>query len=227
VLGSEDASELGRCAEARVHGEAVKDVASRRTLLPTVVPRPLCARDTIRKLETLQRHGRLPLVLATDNGGPYVASEVERWLAEHEVVHLISLPHTPQHNAWIERAFRELEAEAGLDAGVVLDSPDEALLRLLDARRRLEAHRPRACLGGRTAADVDRMLPSWEAAVDRGTFYAAACHARDEALRDVADARARRRAAREATLSTLERFGLAYRTRGGARLPAAKAEGIS
>jgi hypothetical protein len=127
----------------------------------------------------------------------------------------------------IERAFGELKAEAGLGAGVVLDSPDEALARLLDARRRLEEHRPRACLGGRTAADVDRMLPSWEAAVDRGAFYAAACQARDEALRDVTGARARRRAAREATLSTLERFGLAYRTRGGARLPAAKAEGIS
>jgi hypothetical protein len=111
----------------------------------------------------------------------------------------------------------------------VLDSLDEALVRLLDARRRLEEHRPRARLGGRTAADVDRMLPSWEAAVDRGAFYAAACQARDEDLRDVIGARARRRAAREATLSTLERFGLAYRTRGGARLPrpTGKAEGIS
>jgi transposase InsO family protein len=227
VLGSEDASELGRCAEARVHGEAVKDVASLRTLQPTVVPRAPCAHDTIAKLQALERQGRLPLVLATDYGGPYVASEVERWLAEHEVVHLLNLPHTPQHNAWIERAFRELEAEAGLGAGLVLDSLDEALVRLLDARRRLEEHRPRACLGGRTAADVDRMLPSWEAAVDRGAFYAAACQARDEALRDVIGARARRRAAREATLSTLERFGLAYRPRGGARLPTGKAEGIS
>jgi hypothetical protein len=224
VLGSEDASELGRCDEARVHGEAVKDVASLRTLLPTVVPRPLCARDTIAKLQALERLGRLPLVLATDNGSPYVAQDVGQWLAEHHVVHLLNLPHTPQHNAWIERAFRELEAEAGLGAGLVLDSPDEALL---DARRRLEEHRPRACLGGRTAADVDRMLPSWEAAVDRGAFYAAACQARDEALRDVIGARARRRAAREATLSTLERFGLAYRPRGGARLPTGKAEGIS
>jgi hypothetical protein len=52
------------------------------------------------------------------------------WLAEHHVVHLLNVPHTPQHNAWIERAFRqELKAEAGLGAGVVLDSPDEALAR--------------------------------------------------------------------------------------------------
>jgi hypothetical protein len=71
------------------------------------------------------------------------------------------------------------------------------------------------------------MLPSWEGAVARGAFYAAVCHAREEALRDVIGARARRRAVREATLVTLERFGLVYRTRGGARLFAAPGEVVS
>jgi hypothetical protein len=56
VLHSEDASELGRCAEARVHGEAVKDVASLRTLQPTVVPRAPCASDGRRPMIRLPRH---------------------------------------------------------------------------------------------------------------------------------------------------------------------------
>jgi hypothetical protein len=71
------------------------------------------------------------------------------------------------------------------------------------------------------------MLPSWEGAVDRGAFHAAVCRARDEALRDVLDARARRSAVREATLSTMDRFELAFQTRGGARLPVRKAEGLT
>jgi transposase InsO family protein len=178
-------------------------------------------------LKALEARGRLPLVWSTDNGSCYCSADVEAWLAERRVVHLRSLPHTPQHNAWVERCHGELKAESGLGRGVVLESVQEAETRLLAARERLDGHRLRSRLGARTAVDVDSTLESWEGAVDRRSFYAAVCSAREQAVLGVIGARARRRAEREAVFTTLELYGLVTRTRGGAPLPSPKAEGIS
>jgi hypothetical protein len=210
-----------------VSAEAVKDVATMRTLDLPVSSRATSGADVIAMLKALEARGRLPLVWSTDNGSCYCGADVETWLAEHRVVHLLSLPYTPQHNAWVERCHGELKAEACLGQGVVLDSVQEAEARLLAARERLDGHRLRSRLGARTAVDVDSTLESWEGAVDRRSFYAAVCSAREQAVLGVIGARARRRAEREAVFTTLELYGLVTRTRGGAPLPFPKAEGIS
>jgi transposase InsO family protein len=227
VLSSQDGTHLGRCQGRAVTAEVVKDVATMRTLDVAVSPRATSGADVIAMLEALEARGRLPLVWSTDNGSCYCSAEVETWLAEHRVVHLRSLPHTPQHNAWVERCHGELKAEACLGKGVRLDSVLEAEGRLLAARDRLDGHRLRGRLGARTALDVDRTLDTWEGAVERRTFYAAVCSAREQAVLGVIGARARRRAEREAVFTTLELYGLVTRTRGGAPLPSPKAEGIS
>lgn len=143
------------------------------------------------------------------------------------MVHLLSLPHTPQHNAWVERGHGELKAESGLGKGVVLSNVDEARTRLLAARERLDEHRLRARLGARTAAEIDRSLPSWEGVLDRRAFYDAVCRSRQRAVLGTVGARARRLAEREATWRVLESYGLVRRSRGGAPLPSREAEGIS
>lgn len=66
--------------------------------------------------------------------------------------------------------------------------------------------------------------PSWYRLVDRGTFYAAACAAVARAVEGIEDPRARRMAARNAQLDTLEAFHLIRRTRGRVRYPDPKTE---
>jgi len=227
VLHSQDATHLGRCAGTAVWAEVIKEVATCKTLDLVVLPRATRSEDVIELLEGLLRAGRLPLVWATDNGSPYTSEAVTAWLAEHWVVHLLSLPHTPQHNPWVERSHGELKAESGLGKGVVLSNVEEAEQRAQAARQRLDEYRLRARLGARTAAQIDRSLPSWEGVLDRRTVYDAVCRAREHALLGVHGARARRKAEREATWQILESYGLVRRTRGGAPLPSREAEGIS
>ena len=101
VLWSLDATHLGRDATGRVvEGQAVREVATTRTLALSAGG----AVDTADALAVVaaaaaERGRRYPLVLVTDNGSPYTSEDFERFLAEHHVVHLRSLPHTPRQAA--------------------------------------------------------------------------------------------------------------------------------
>jgi len=103
----------------------------------------------------------------------------------------------------------------------------EAEQRLLAARELLDEHRLRARLGARTAAEIDRILPSWEGVLDWRAFNDAVCRAREHAVLGTVGARARRLAEREATWRVLEDYGLVRRTGGGAPLPSCEADGIT
>jgi transposase InsO family protein len=159
--------------------------------------------------------GALPLVLATDNGSIYTRKDVETWLVGHGVVHLLSLPHTPQHNAWVERTNRELKEETDLGRGGVVKSADEVRERVETARRRLDDVRMRARLNHRTAATADAAAATWYDRTTRERFYATVCRRIDEALQGLESDRARRKARREVVHASLEELGLIKRTRGG------------
>src|SRR5439155_8764763 len=131
-------------------------------ILAVHVGAPADGDDVVALLQRVARdRGCLPLVLATDNGPIYVCGKVETWLAGHGVVHLHSLPHTPKHNAWVERTNGELKAETHLGRGVVVTSAKEIRERVETARCRLDQVRLRAQLGFRTAAAADAHLTTW------------------------------------------------------------------
>ena len=130
-----------------------------------VVPAPpraaasvVMVRDTAQGLEVflIRRHDRSDVLAGAHvfPGGkidPHDRSHDSRaLLARERVVHLRSLPRTPQHNAWVERANGELKLETGLGKGTVLASSEAAGEALSAAGARL-ADRPRPCLGGRTS----------------------------------------------------------------------------
>ena len=245
AVWSQDATHLGRCPrdpglpEANVplrelsgapqgplravQGEVVKDVASTELVDVRVGP-PATGEDVVAVLEALRVERGLPLVHATDNG-VYACRRVREYLAAHQVVHLRSLPRTPQHNAWVERSNGELKQETGLGRGVVLRDDDEARDRVERARRTLNEHRPRTSRGGLTAAQLDASLPHWQARVRREVFWNEACSAIERLTKDANNERERRMREREAIHCTLEEFGLVTRTRGGERQPAVKPEG--
>jgi len=115
--------------------------------------------------------GGPPLVYCTDNGSQYTCGEVARWLAEHQVVHLRNVPHTPKHNPWVERGHRELKEEAALGKGVELESAGQAARALVRARERIDGHRPVATRGYLTPRARDARNDPWYPAVCRERFY--------------------------------------------------------
>ena len=173
---------------------------------------PITGKAMLAHLETLKAQGRLPLVLATDNGSAYKEQSVKAWLAKHQVVQLFSRPRIPQDNGRAERGIGEGKALAGLGKGVLLETRALGAQILDQALQRLNLLWPRHSKGGLTAAQLKQALPSWQAKTSRSKFYKAACSA-IQAIKAVGK-RALRRETREAIFRTLERFGLILRTRG-------------
>lgn len=245
VLWSQDATHLGRDERGRkVEALAVKDVAS-TTAIEHSIGGPACAEDVLALLVRAKLvRGTLPLVLAMDNGPANRNELVCSHLRAERVVVLWNVPHTPEHNAWIECMHGELKVE--LDASGVLwmgiadptqgprsiaepgaqretghlDACVSRTLRVLNAR-------PRPSRGGPSAAELDTLLDRAEDLVDRERFYEAACAAIQRAVLGIENPRARRRAEREAIWCTLEELGLVIRTRGRGPATCSKAERLS
>ena len=188
--------------------------------------------------------GTLPLVLGLDNGPAHRNALVRDYLAREQVVVLWNVPYTPQHNAPIESAFGELKREmdaqgdlASVDAGpsqtrVCSREPGVSPTRRHAERcvqrvLRVLNQRARPSRGGLTAAQLDSLRPPAEDLVSRARFYDSACSAIARAVQAPTNARARRRAEREAILCTLEEHGLVTRTRGRRPATCSKAERLS
>lgn len=244
ALWSEDASQLGRDAAGKVEALAAKDVATTRVIEHSIGG-PACGEDVVRLLERARLvRGALPLVLGLDNGPANTCELVCSYLRAHLVIPLWNLPYTPEHNAWIESTFGELDGEleasgeswvgcAEASRGPV-SSPEAGLS---PTRRHFERCVPRVLgilngrarpsRGGWTAEQLDRILPRAEDLVDRARFYDTVCAAIERAVQGIENARARRRAEREAVWCTLEQFGLVTRTRGRRPAACSKAERLS
>jgi transposase InsO family protein len=219
AVWSVDGTHLGRAEGAAVEGMAVRDVATQKTLA-VLAGASASGADVVRLLEAVAaERGTLPLAVATDNGGPNASAELAEYLQARGIVHLRSVPRTPQHNAWVERGHGELKEDGDLGRGVRLEGAADAATRLARSMRRANGVRLRRSLGYRTADVVDAALPSWYGRACRGRFYKAACAARNKAVLGHGSPRARRIAEREATFRTMEDFGLVSRTRGGIPLP--------
>ena len=120
----------------------MRETGSIRTLAISI-GRPASADEVIEQLTRIARErGGLPLVLVTDNGGPYRSEQLARWLALHGVLHHLTLPHTPQHKRLRRARLRRLEGAGG--------------------RRRVAAHRGPRRRARRPARrrDPDRLQPT-------------------------------------------------------------------
>lgn len=208
-----DATHLGRTRQGEVQAQVLRDAASPQALAASTGG-PVSAQDAVHVVDTaIAVNGRPPLVLATDNGPPYVAAGFEAYLAGHRIVHLKNLPRTPQHNARAERTIRAVKAESGLGAGARLASPRDAdeAIAVACARLALRVTQREAASCAYTEKQRER-------------FYDAVCRRGKRAVRTAHGARARRMAEREAVNAELEERGLIQRTRGGARSARSKAE---
>lgn len=190
VIWSMDSAHWPRRTEAQV----VKDRASRK-ILSVTIGSPAHGMETIRLLEELKAERGLPLVLATDNGSAFVNQAVARYLAKEKVIHLRSLPRTPQHNSSVEIAIRELREQVGERADL-----------LPVASQRLNERRLRASLGYLTPNQFDERN-AWSYHKVRDVFFRV-CRRRIRRRMQIArSSRAMRMEEREVIYAALEEHG--------------------
>jgi len=228
AVWSMDSTHLGRDMIGHaVQAEVVREVASTRTIGITVGAQAT-DEEVVTLLEqvAVERSG-FPLVLLTDNGGAYVSDAVEAWCRRHRVLHLLSLPRTPQHNGASEHGMRELKHDAALGKGTLVLDMREARALLEASRHRIDRHRLRRTRGWRTAVQADRGMPHWSALVSREDLWERATCEISRALLHCQGERARRRATRAAIYATLAHFFVITRTRGGRPWTAPSAERVS
>lgn len=216
---AQDSTHVGSFKGRKVWAEVAKDAATCEAWA-FGDGKPITGQAMLAHLEGLKAQGRLPLVLATDNGSAYKEQSVKAWLAENQVVQLFSRPRTPQDNGRAERGIGEGKALAGLGKGVSLQSRALGAQILDQALQRLNQLWPRKTKGGLTAAQLKQTLPHWQAKVSRSRFYKTVCSALN-GIKAVTK-RELRRETRETIFRTLERFGLILRTRGELNRPYAK-----
>jgi hypothetical protein len=223
-----DESYLTHDGNGRVHALALRETHVPLTLWLSIGP-PVHAQDIVRALErTATTRGGWPLVLCLDNGGANRSAELLQVLAREQVVVLYNVPHTPQHNAFVERAFGELKCACNLSelvaeaacAGSCGCAPDpasarRALHQRLQAARDVLDNTPRWSLGAATPVEIDRSALRADHLTRRARFYTDVQAALDCVAQQSLSPRAHRRAEREAIWSALTSHGLVVRTRGG------------
>jgi len=89
-----------------------------------------CSRDVIVMLEESSCTVGLPLVLSSDNGSAYKSKELAQFMRERKIVHLMSLPRTPQHNGAVEVGIKELREIMAAKGSGLDEAIDCANLRL-------------------------------------------------------------------------------------------------
>lgn len=95
-------------AEAKSENQVIKDRGSRHWVGLKVCPIASSGQDVIDALDDSFEKNGYPLVLSTDNGAAYTNKEVCRHLRKLKIIHLKSLPRTPQHNGAVEVGIKEL-----------------------------------------------------------------------------------------------------------------------
>lgn len=92
----------------KTENQVIKDRGSKCWVGIKSCPVASKSMDVIEAIDvSIVKSGR-PLVLATDNGSAYANKEVSRHLRKLKIIHLKSLPRTPQHNGAVEVGIREL-----------------------------------------------------------------------------------------------------------------------
>lgn len=211
-----DATHVGRARRLgrKQSCEVLRDAGTRAVAVRPPGPAATAEEVIAWLAERIAEAGHAPLVLATDNGAPYRSEVFRRYLDEQGIVHLVSLPRTPQHNAWAERAMRELKGgEEPLGRGVVA-SREELAGRVARRVEVLNGGIARRVLGGRTSRAVVAERRPGEVVVDRWKFFGECLAAMDGAALNRRTCRGRRLARRRAILDTMERHELITITRG-------------
>ena len=132
--------------------------------------------EIVHGLELLKKERGLPLVWMTDNGAAYCNKEVREYMKREKVVHVRSLPRTPQHNGAAEVMMREIKTDSMLGKKTVLSCEKDAHARVVNSALKINKNRRRMSLSFKCSDEVDDEMRVNGKKVDRALFYEEYCH---------------------------------------------------
>lgn len=209
---TEDGTHLGRMNDKGIESQVMKDRGSLKTIgIKTGTAAK--AEDVIALFESVKKVRGLPFVIGTDNGSAYCNELVREYLKNEKVIHLLSLPRTPEHNGSAENGIKELKIEAALGKGMRLESISESHAQLVRAAGKIN-QRLRGSKKFKSANELDDMLIEANSVIDRDVFYEE-CEQSISALceRNLKD-RELRMMEREMIFMVLEKHGAIKQRRG-------------
>lgn len=165
--------------------------------------------DVIELFTEVKAEYGLPLVCSTDNGSNYCSLEMSEYFKKEKIIHLRSLPRTPEQNGAIEISMRLLKSASALDRALGTESAAQTAIE------NLNKYKLHATKGLKTSCALDEEMVVSYTKVSREVFYDRCM----ERLQRVNDSslmnNERRRAEREVIFATLEEYGLINRTQAG------------
>src|SRR3989338_7828773 len=160
--------------------------------------------EVIASIEAAKKNRKLPLVLSTDNGSNYISKEFEIYLSENKIIHLRSLPRTPQHNGAVEGAIREIK-----EAALINDCSLEVAAEIINKNRL------RASFLFKTSMEIDETISEVYPELKRDAFYEKCKQELKKSCAETKKGRSKRMIERKVILETLEQFDLIEINRGG------------
>lgn len=165
IIWTQDGTHLGRKKKKAIEAQIIKDRGSKK-IISAVTGFAASGKEIVQSLEMLKVQRGLPLVWMTDNGSAYCNNEVEEFVKREKIVHVRSLPRTPQHNGSAEVMMRELKNDCLLGKKSVLVCEQEAHAQLVNSILKINKHRKRQSLSFKTSDEIDEEMSMNELKVD-------------------------------------------------------------
>lgn len=212
VIWSQDGTHLGRYRKRSVEAQVIKDRASLK-VLSVLTGNSADGKTIVGMLKELKKTRSLPLVWMTDNGSCYVNKEVEKFMTDEKIIHLRSLPHTPQHNGAAERMMCELKTASMLGKKTLVTENLKVHEDFTTSALIINENRKRAVLGFKSSNEKDEEMIMNKPEVSREQLYAEYAEEKTR-LHENMHGRELRMCEREMVMCLLEKYDLINRSRG-------------
>ena len=150
----------------------------------------------------------------TDNGAAYCNNEVKEFVEREKIIHVRSMPRTPQHNGAAEVMMREIKTDCMLGKKTVLDCEIKAHERLVNSILKINTNRKRSTLSFKSSSEIDDEMSVHGKKIDRALFYD---EYKDDLkkLVNVKNVREKKMQERELVMCLLEKHEMIKRKRSG------------
>lgn len=186
IIWSQDGTHLGRNKKRSVEAQVIKDRASLK-VLSVLTGNSADGKTIVGMFNELKKTRALPLVWMTDNGSCYVNNEVEKFLADERIIHLRSLPHTPQHNGSAERMMFELKTASMLGKKTLVSENLKVHEEFTTSALMINEYRKRAVLGFKSSNEVDEEMLMNGPEVSREKLYAEYAEEKNDCMKTCMD----------------------------------------
>jgi transposase InsO family protein len=213
VIWTQDGTHLGRKNKKAIESQVIKDRGSKKIIGALTGPTAK-GNEIVQTLDLLKKQRGLPLVWMTDNGAAYCNKEVREYVEREKIVHVRSLPRTPQHNGAAEVMMRELKNDCLLGKKSVLACEEDAHARLVSSIVKINKNRKRMSLSFKSSDEMDDEMSVNGRKIDRAVFYEEYC-TELKSLVNVGSVREKRMREREVVMCLLEKHEMILRKRNG------------